>query len=178
MHGLVVWESVRVAGDRLDEAISGYLKRRHNLVIGDRTAEEIKLAIGSALPIDDPLRTQVRGRDLVSGMPRTVTVTSNEIALALQDPLATVAQAIKAVLERTPPELAADVIDRGIVLTGGGALLRNIDRLLTEETGVPCHVADRPLECVALGAAVALDHLEVIQRNLPAEEGLLARVAF
>ncbi len=174
MYGMVVWESVRVAGDRFDEAIAAYIKRRHNLIIGERTAEELKTAIGSALPIEDNLRTQVRGRDQISGMPRTITVTSNEIATALQEPLTAVVGAIKSVLEQTPPELAADVIDRGMVLTGGGALLRNIDKLLTEETGVPCHVADSPLECVALGASLALEYLDVIKRNLPEADSLLA----
>ena len=174
MYGMVVWDSVRVGGDRFDEAIAGYIKRRHNLIIGDRTAEDLKITVGSALPIEDTLRTQVRGRDQVSGMPRTITVTSNEIASALQETLTAVVQVIRTVLERTPPELASDVIDRGIVLTGGGALLRNIDRLLTEETGVPCHIADDPMECVALGAALALEHIDVIRRSLPSEDSLLA----
>ncbi len=173
MYGMVVWESVRIAGDRFDEAVAAYIKRRHNLIIGDRTAEDLKIAIGSALPIEDTLRTQVRGRDQISQMPRTITVTSNEVATALQEPLAAVVQVIRAVLEKTPPELAADVIDRGIVLTGGGALLRNIDKLLTEETGVPCHVADDPLQCVAQGASLSLEYIDVIRRNLPSDEGLL-----
>ncbi|MCZ6708288.1 MAG: rod shape-determining protein [Chloroflexi bacterium] len=178
MYGMVVWESVRVAGDRFDEAIAAYIKRRHNLIIGDRTAEDLKIAVGSALPVEDTLRTQVRGRDHVSQLPRTITVTSNEVATALQEPLAAVVQTIKAVLEKTPPELAADVIDRGMVLTGGGALLRNIDRLLTEETGVPCHVAEDPLQCVAQGAALSLEYLDVIRRNLPSDEGLLSADPF
>ncbi len=174
MYGMVVWDSARIAGDRFDEAIASYIKRRHNLIIGDRTAEDLKIAIGSALPIEDTLRTQVRGRDQVSQLPRTVTVTSNEIATALQEPLTAVVQVIKSVLEQTPPELAADVIDRGIVLTGGGALLRNIEKVLTEETGVPCHVADDPLRCVAQGASLSLEYLDVIRRNLPSDEGLLS----
>jgi rod shape-determining protein MreB len=173
MYGMVVWESARIAGDRFDEAIAAYVKRRHNLLIGDRTAEDLKIAVGSALPVEDTLRTQVRGRDQVSQMPRTIMVTSNEVATALQEPLAAVVQTIKAVLEKTPPELAADVIDRGIVITGGGALLRNIDQLLTEETGVPCHVADEPLQCVAQGASLSLEYIDVIRRNLPSDEGLL-----
>ena len=177
MYGMVVWESVRVAGDRFDEAIAGYIKRRHNLLVGERTAEDLKIAVGSALPVEDTLRTQVRGRDQLSGLPRTVTITSSEVATALQEPLAAVVQTIKAVLEKTPPELAADVIDRGVVITGGSALLRNIDRLLTEETGVSCQVAENPLECVALGASVALAHLDAIQRNLPAEDSMLAGAA-
>ena len=174
MYGMVVWDSVRVAGDRFDEAIASYIKRRHNLIVGERTAEDLKIAIGSALPIEDTLRTQVRGRDQVSQLPRTITVTSNEIATALQEPLTAVVQVIRSVLEQTPPELAADVIDRGIVLTGGGALLRNIEKLLTEETGAPCHVADDPLRCVAQGASLSLEYLDVIRRNLPSDEGLLS----
>ena len=173
MYGMVVWDSVRIAGDRFDEAIAAYIKRRHNLIIGERTAEDLKIAIGSALPIEDTLRTQVRGRDQVSQLPRTITVTSNEVATALQEPLTAVVQVIKSVLEKTSPELAADVIDRGIVLTGGGALLRNVEKVLTEETGVPCHVADDPLRCVAQGASLSLEFLDVIRHNLPSDEGLL-----
>ena len=174
MYGMMIWESVRVAGDRFDEAIISYLKRRHNLIIGERTAEELKITIGSALPVEDTLRSQVRGRDHLSGLPRTVTVTSNEIATALQEPLAAVVGAIKAALEKTPPELAADVIDRGIVMTGGSSLLRNLPRLITEETGIPCHLADHPLECVAQGASLALEFLDVIELNTPVDEGLLS----
>ena len=174
MYGMVVWESVRIAGIRFDEAIAAYLKRRHNLIVGDSTAEDLKIAIGSALAVEDTLRTQVRGRNQVSGMPRTITVTSNEIAAALQEPLAAAVQVVKEVLGKTPPDLSADIIDRGIVLTGGSALLRNIDRFLTEQTGVPCHVADNPLQCVALGAATALEFIDVVRRNLPTEDSLLS----
>jgi rod shape-determining protein MreB len=174
MYGMVVWHSERVAGNRFDEAIQSYVKRRHSLIIGERTAEDLKIAIGSALPVEDTLRTQLRGRDQVSGMPRTITVTSNEIATALQEPLSGVVGVIRSVLEEMPPELSADVIDRGVVLTGGGALLRNVDRLLTEETGIPCHIADRPLDCVAEGASIALEYIDVIRRSLPSDEGMLA----
>ncbi len=170
MYGIVVSESVRMGGDRIDDAIASYVKRRHNLVIGDRTAEEVKMAIGSALPVEEDLRAEVRGRDQVTGLPKTITVSSNEICLAIQDCLGAIVQATRAVLERTPPELASDVIDRGIVLTGGGALLRHVDSLLTQETGVPCQVAENPLQCVAIGAGYALEHLDVIKRNLPTEE--------
>jgi rod shape-determining protein MreB and related proteins len=173
LFGIVVSESVRMAGDRIDEATIAFVRRRHNLVIGETTAEEIKIAIGSALPIEDDLKTQVRGRDQLTGLPKTITLNSSEIVQAIQDPLATIVQAVRAVLERTPPELAADVIDRGIVLTGGGALLRHLDELLTQETGVPCYVADNPLECVAIGASIALDHLDIIERSLPTEEEML-----
>ncbi|MBE7517769.1 MAG: rod shape-determining protein [Dehalococcoidia bacterium] len=170
LYGLVVSESVRMAGDRIDEAIVAYVRRRHNLVIGEKTAEEIKIAIGSALAVDEGLSTQVRGRDQLSGLPKTITLTSLEVAQAIQDCLGAIVQTVRATLEKTPPELASDVIDRGIVLTGGGALLRHMDELLTQETGVPCYVADNPLECVAIGAGIALDHLDVIKRSLPTEE--------
>jgi len=174
MYGIVVSESVRVAGDRLDDAIAAYVKRRYNLVIGDRTAEELKINIGSALPVEEDLTYQVRGRDLISGLPKTVTVTSNDICQALQEPLQTMVGAVRSVLERTPPELASDIIDRGIVLTGGGAGLRYIDRLITQEIGIPAYIADNPMECVAIGAGIALDHLELIQRAQPPEAEWLA----
>ncbi len=170
MYGIVVSESVRVAGDRMDDAIAAYIKRRHNLIIGDRTAEEVKVAIGSALPLEEELTMEVRGRDQISGLPKTIIITSHEISQALQDCLASIIQAVRSVLEHTPPELASDVIDRGIVLTGGGALLRGVDALLTQETGVPCHIAENPLNCTAVGAGIALEHLEVIKRSLPTEE--------
>ncbi len=170
MYGIVVSESVRIAGDRMDDAIAAYIKRRHNLIIGDRMAEDVKIAIGSAIPLDSDLSMEVRGRDQITGLPKIVTVTSQEITQAIQDCLASIVQTVRSVLERTPPELASDVIDRGIVLTGGGALLRHLDVLLTQETGVPCQVAENPLDCVAIGAGVALDHLEVIKRSLPTEE--------
>ncbi len=170
MYGIVVSESVRVAGDRMDDAIAAYVKRRHNLVIGERTAEEVKEGIGSAIPLEEELTMSVRGRDQITGLPRTTTLSSSEITQAIQDPLASVIQTVRAVLERTPPELAADVIDRGVVLAGGGALLRHLDLLLTQEIGIPCHVADNALECTAIGSGVALEHLEVIKRSLPTEE--------
>jgi rod shape-determining protein MreB len=169
MYGIVVTESVRVAGDRLDDAIAAYVKRRHNLIIGDRTAEELKIAIGSALPLEDEMTYQVRGRDQITGLPRTITVSSTDITTAIQDCLAAICGAARSVLERTPPELASDVVDRGIVLTGGTGLLRNLDRLITNEIGIPCYVADNPLECVAMGAGLALDHLDLIKRSQPAE---------
>jgi rod shape-determining protein MreB len=173
MWGIVVSESVRMAGDRLDDTIAAYIKRRHNLVIGDRTAEEVKISVGSALPVEDDLACNVRGRDLITGLPKTITVTSNEITNAIQDNLATIVQAIRSVLERTPPELASDVIDHGIVLTGGGALLRHLDELITRETGVPCYPAEDPLQCVAIGAGIALEYLPEIKRSLQTEEEAL-----
>ncbi len=169
MYGIVVSESVRVAGDRLDDAIAAYVKRRHNLVIGDRTAEELKIAIGSALPLEEEATYQVRGRDQITGLPRTITVSSTDVTNAIQDQLGAIIGAIRSVLERTPPELASDVVDRGIVLSGGTAMLRNLDRMITEDIGIPCYVADSPMECVALGAGLALDHLELIKRSMPAE---------
>ncbi len=169
MYGIVVSESVRVAGDRLDDAIASYVKRRHNLVIGDRTAEELKIAIGSALPVEEDLTYQVRGRDQITGLPRTITVTSADVTQAIADPVMSIVGAARAVLERTPPELASDVVDRGIVLSGGTGMLRNLDRLITQEIGIPCYLADSPMECVAMGAGIALEHLELIKRAQPAE---------
>jgi len=169
MYGIVVSESVRVAGDRLDDAIAAYVKRRHNLVIGDRTAEELKIAIGSALPLEEEITYQVRGRDQITGLPRTITVTSSDVTQAITDPLQSIVGAARSVLERTPPELASDVVDRGIVLSGGTGMLRNLDRLITQEIGIPCYVADSPMECVAMGAGIALEHLDLIKRAQPAE---------
>ncbi len=170
MFGIVASESVRVAGDSLDNEIAQYIKRRHNLLIGERTAEEVKLAIGSAIPLEDDPTTGVRGRDQITGLPRTITLRSSEVTQAIQDQLTSIVQTVRSVLERTPPELASDVIDRGIVLTGGGSLLRHLDELLLHETGVPVHVADDPMECVAKGSGAALDYLEVVERALPTEE--------
>jgi rod shape-determining protein MreB len=169
MYGIVVSESVRVAGDRLDDAITGHIKRRHNLNIGDRTAEDLKIAIGSALPLEEMLTYEVRGRDQISGLPRTLMVTSEDVCQAMQDSLQAILGTTRSVLERTPPELASDIIDRGIVLTGGTALLRNLDRLITQEIGISCYVADNPMDCVAIGAGIALEHLDLIKRAQPAE---------
>jgi len=171
MFGIVASDSVRVAGDRFDDAIAQHIKRRHNLLIGERTAEEVKIAIGSAIPDseNDPI-AQVRGRDQITGLPRTISVRSSEVTHALQDHLSVVVQAVRRVLEQTPPELASDVIDRGIVLSGGGGLLRRLDELIRHETGVPVHVAEEPLTCIAKGAGQALDYIEVIERSLPTEE--------
>ena len=170
MFGIVASESVRVAGDRLDAAIVQYVRRRHNLVIGERTAEELKKAIGSAIPVEPDPTAGVRGRDQITGLPRTVTIRGSEVTQAIHEQLQVIVQAVRRVLERTPPELASDVIDHGIVLTGGGAKLNHLDDLLLHETGVPVHVADDPLRCVARGAGKALDYVEVIARVLPTEE--------
>lgn len=176
MYGIVASESVRMAGDHMDEAIAAYVKRKHNLLIGDRTAEEVKIAIGGALPIETDLACTVRGRDVVTGMPKTVTVTSVEVTQALSDILTGIVQTVRAVLQRTPPELATDVMDGGVVLTGGGALLRHIDTLVTRELGVPCFVAENPLQCVAVGAGVALEFLDVIKRSQPPDEEALVGI--
>ncbi|MBV8081597.1 MAG: rod shape-determining protein, partial [Candidatus Eremiobacteraeota bacterium] len=151
LGGIVVSQSIRVAGNKLDEAIARHIRRVYNLMIGERTAEDIKLAIGSAYRLDPELTMEIRGRDLINGLPKTVTITSEEVREAMAEPLGSIIDAVKAVLEKTPPELAADVIDRGIVLTGGGALLRGLDSLLSEVTGVPVIVADDPMSCVVIG---------------------------
>jgi rod shape-determining protein MreB len=167
MNGIVEFASVRIGGNRIDETIIGYVKRKYNLMIGETTAEEVKIKIGSALPVEEEITMEVKGRDQVSGLPKTILITSAEVTEAIAEPLATIVGVVRAVLEKTPPELASDVIDRGIVMTGGGALLRDFDRKLTKETGVPCYVADNPVACVALGAGQALEDYEVIKRSLP-----------
>jgi rod shape-determining protein MreB len=167
MNGIVEFASVRVGGNRIDEAVISYVKRKYNLMIGETTAEAVKIGIGSALPLEEEMRMEVRGRDQVSGLPKTIQVTSGEVTDAISEPLSAIVGVVKGVLEKTPPELASDVIDRGIVMSGGGALLRNFHTLLTKETGVPCYVADNPMACVALGAGKALEDYEVIKRSLP-----------
>jgi rod shape-determining protein MreB len=168
MYGIVVSGSIRVGGVKFDEAIASYVRRKYNLMIGEQTAEEVKLKIGSALPLAELLEMEVKGRDQVAGLPRTISITSEEVTEALAEPLSSVVGVVKSVLEQTPPELASDIIDRGMVLTGGGALLRNVDRLLTRETGVPCYVAENPMACVALGAGRALDIYDAIRRSMVA----------
>jgi len=170
MYGLVVSRSVRVAGNRIDEAITNFVKRKFGLIIGERTAEEIKIVIGSVIPMEEERRMEVRGRDQVSGLPRTITITSTGVTQAIAEPVSQIVAAVKAVLEQTPPELASDVIDRGIMLTGGGALLRGLDRLLAQETGVACHSAEDPLSCVAVGAGLALENLNLLKGSLQEEE--------
>jgi rod shape-determining protein MreB len=167
MNDIVVWSSVRVGGIRTDESIMAYVRRKYNLIIGEQTAEEIKFTIGSALPLAEELSMEVRGRDQVAGLPKTITLTSSEITEAMAEPLGAIIGVIRQTLEKTPPELAADIIDRGMVLSGGGALLRNIDRLVTKETGVPAFIAEYPLACVALGAGRALENYVVMRRSLP-----------
>jgi len=166
LGGIVASASARVAGNRIDEAIADMIKRTYNVAIGDRTAENIKVEIGSALPLDDNPTYEVRGRDLAGGLPKTVTVSSNEITDAIADPLQEILRAVKAVLRDTPPELAADVIENGMTLSGGTAQLRNFDRLLEEATGVPARVADEPLLCVARGTGAALDTLDYFKKSV------------
>ena len=164
LGGIVSSRSIRVAGDEMDEAIIQYIKKMYNLMIGDRTAEQIKLDIGAAAPPEKEEIMEIRGRDLVTGLPKTLAITSTEIANALSDTVNSIVDAVKITLENTPPELAADIMDRGIVLTGGGALLRNLDRLLTKETGMPVIVADDALDCVAIGTGRALEHMDLFKR--------------
>jgi len=165
LGGIVNSESLRVAGNRMDEVIIRHVKSVYNLMIGDRTAEEIKMKIGSAYPLEQELVMPVRGRDLVAGLPKTVEVTSVEIREALSEPVMAIVEKVKRVLEQTPPELAADIIERGIVLTGGGALLRGFDRLLSAATSIPVYVAEDPLSCVAIGTGRALEELPAIRES-------------
>jgi len=167
MNGIVVASSVRVGGLRLDEAIITYVRRKYNLIIGQPTAEEVKIRIGSALPLSEPLRMDVQGRDQVAGLPRTIELTSDEVTEALSESLAAMIGVTKSVLERTPPELASDIIERGIALTGGTSLLRRLDELFTQEMGVPAWVADAPMACVAVGAGKALEQYEQLRRSVP-----------
>lgn len=167
MNDIVVAGSVRVGGNRMDEAIAAYLRRKYNLMVGERTAEEIKIGIGSAMPLEEELTMEARGRDQVAGLPRIIEVSSGEVTEAIAEPLAAIVSVVKSVLEETPPELAADIIDRGMVMTGGGSLLRNMDRYLTKETGVPAYLADQPMACVALGAGKALENYHLLKKSLP-----------
>lgn len=157
LEGVVTSRSIRVAGDEMDEAVVNYVKRAYNLLIGERTAEEAKVTIGSAFDLDEEQTLDIRGRDLVTGLPRTITIDSREMRKALSEPVGTIIEAIKGTLERTPPELSADIMDRGIVVTGGGALLRGLDRLITHETGMPVHIVDDPLGAVARGTGMMLE---------------------
>ncbi len=166
LGGVVVSRSVRVGGNRFDEAITNYVRKKYNVLIGDRTAEEVKIQIGTALPLERELHMEVRGRDLIAGLPRTVPLTSSEVMEALEQPLQQIVGAVRGVLEETPPELSSDIIDKGMVMSGGGSLLRNIDKLLTQVTGVPCHVAENALNCVALGTGLALEHFDFFKKSL------------
>ena len=158
--------SSRVGGNRIDDAIAAYIRRKYNLMIGDQTAEQIKIGIGSAIVLSPAETMEVRGRDQVQGLPRTVTVTSDEVTEAIIEPLGQIVRGVRMVLESTPPELSADIIDKGIVMSGGTSLLRNLDQLLSQEIGIAVHVADQPLMCVALGCGTAIEHTDVLQKAL------------
>jgi rod shape-determining protein MreB len=164
LSGIVYSRSVRVAGNEMDEAIIQYIKRKHNLLIGERTAEWIKIQIGSAVPLDKPLTLEIKGRNLIEGVPKTVTISDEEIREALSDSIGIIVNAIKVALERTPPELSADIMDRGIVLTGGGALLRRLDKRIAEETGLPVFIAEDPLSSVVLGTSKMLTDFKLLRR--------------
>jgi rod shape-determining protein MreB len=166
LGGIVVSRSVRVGGNRFDESIANYIRKKYNLMVGERTAEDVKIQIGAALPLERELHMEVRGRDLIAGLPRTIPFTSSEVMEALEAPLQQIVAAVRGVLEETPPELSSDIIDKGMVMSGGGALLRNIDKLLTQVTGVPCHVAENSLHCVALGTGLALEHFDFFKKSL------------
>ncbi len=165
LAGIVYSRSIRIAGDKMDEAIAQYIKRKYNLLIGERTAEIIKTTIGNAYPEPDEIETiEVKGRDLVSGIPKILAIDSEEIRMAISEQVDAIVETVKIALEQTPPELAADIVDRGIVLTGGGALLKNLDKLLHEESGLPIRIADDPLSTVALGSGKALDCIEILKQ--------------
>jgi rod shape-determining protein MreB len=163
LGGIVTSRSIRIAGDEMDDAIIAYIKRLYNLMIGERTSEQLKMEIGSAMPLDKVESIEIRGRDLVSGLPKTLAITSDEITEALSDTVNSIIDAVKVTLEKCPPELSADIMDRGIVLTGGGALLRNLDKMLSRETGMPVLVAENPLDCVAIGTGRALDNIHLFK---------------
>ena len=165
LGGIVVSQSIRIGGDELDEAIINYVKKEYKLLIGQQTAEEVKLEIGSAYPLEEEVQAEIRGRDLVSGLPKTVVLTSEEVRAALEEPLVQIIDAIKETLDRTPPELASDIMDRGIMLAGGGSLLQGLDERLREETQMPAHRAESPLTCVAVGSGRSLEEFEAIHRS-------------
>lgn len=166
LGGIVTSKSLRIAGDELDEAIVHYVKKEYNLMIGERTAEEIKMTIGAAYPRPKEESMEIRGRDLVSGLPKNIVITSTEVADALKEPINAIVDSIKYTLEKTPPELAADIMDRGIMLTGGGALLSGLDRLIRDETGMPVTIAENPLDCVAMGSGKVLEEIETLKKVL------------
>jgi rod shape-determining protein MreB len=166
VYGVVTSAAIREGGVRMDEAIISYVRRKYNLMLGQPTAEEAKIRIGSALPIEESMRMEVQGRDQVTGLPRSVEITTDDIAEALEEPIALIVNMVKSVLERTPPELASDIIDRGMTMIGGSSLLRNLDQLLTQETGVPVYVADAPMACVAVGAGKSHAILPYLKRTL------------
>ena len=168
LGGIVTSQSVRIGGDELDEAIVAYVKKEFSLALGERTAEEIKIALGSAYALQEEIRAEIRGRDLISGLPKTIIITTEQVREAIEEPVAAIVDAVKATLDRTPPELAADIMEQGIVLTGGGALLHGIDVRLEVETGMPVIIAPDPLNCVALGSGQFLEEFEALKHLLTA----------
>lgn len=170
LGGIVTQTSVRVAGNKLDMAIAEYIKRKHGLAVGERTAEDIKIKVGSALPVEKEVKIEIRGRDLIQGLPKSITITTNEVVEAISEELREIVKAVRVVLQETPPELAADIIDKGMILTGGTALLRNIDRLIGQATGVPAYVAEDAILCVAKGTGIALDNLESYKQSILASK--------
>jgi len=166
LGGIVTCHSLRTAGDKIDIGISDFIKKKHNLAIGEQTAEEIKIKIGTAISEKEEKFLEIRGRDLISGLPRNIKISSNEVAEAIYDPLSEIIKVVKAVLRDTPPELSADIMDKGMVLSGGGALLRNIDELIAQSTGVPCFIAEDSLSCVAKGTGVVLENLEIYKKSI------------
>lgn len=166
LGGIVNSTSVRTAGNKLDQAIIDYVRRKHGLAVGERTAEEIKITIGSAVAVNEEEQMEVKGRDMISGLPKPVTVTTNQIVEAISDELQEIVRAVKTVLQDTPPELASDIIDKGMVITGGTALLKNLDHYIARSVGVPCYVAEEPLLCVARGTGVALDNLDSYKKSI------------
>ena len=173
LGGIVVSRSVRIGGDKMDEAIVQYIKKRYNLLIGERTAEEIKIAIGTAMRVEKPDTMDIRGRDLVTGLPKTLNIDANQIQEALSEPVAGIVEAVSGTLDRTPPELSADIMDRGIVMTGGASLLRNLDNVLSKETGMPVYVSDSALSCVALGTGIAVEHVDIYKKGFMAASNRL-----
>lgn len=162
LGGIVVSSSIKIAGDKFDEAIVRYMRKKHNIMVGERTAEELKIKVGTAFPRETPVKMEVRGRNLISGLPKTLEVTSDEMLEALSEPIAAIADVVHSVLERTPPELAADISDRGIVMTGGGSLLYGLDMLMAKRTGIPVYVADEPISSVAMGTGKALEVMDIL----------------
>jgi len=169
LGGIVTANSLRVAGDKLDRAISDYIKKKYNLAVGEQTAEEIKMKIGTAIPEKEEREIEIRGRDLISGLPQNIKIKSNEVCEAISERLSEIVQVVKEVLRDTPPELSADIMDKGMVISGGGALLRNIDELIAESTGVPCFIAEESLLCVAKGTGVVIDNLEAYKKSIMAK---------
>jgi rod shape-determining protein MreB len=170
LGGIVTSQSIRVGGDELDLSIISYVKKEYSLMLGERTAEEIKMALGSAFPLPEEPEAEIRGRDMVSGLPRNVVISSAEVRQALEEPLHAIIDSVRTTLDKTPPELAGDIMDRGVVLAGGGALLRGLDERLRHETGMPVHVADTPLHSVALGAGKCVEEFEALQQVLVSEQ--------